>query len=49
MKETRIHLFDQNWMSQLNLSLSFFQASLVVVLVVLQLNNRNGERFNYCY
>ena len=46
MKETRIQLFDQNCISQLNLSLIFFKASPVVVLTVLKLNKRNRERFN---
>ena len=48
MKEARIQLFDQNYISQLNLSLIFFQAPLFVVLIVLKLNNRNGEHFNNC-
>ena len=46
MKETRIQLFDQNCISQLNLSLIFFQAPSVVVLIVLKLNKGNGKRLN---
>ena len=48
MKETRIQLFNQNCISQLNLSLIFFQAPPFVVLIVLKLNKRNGEHFNSC-
>ena len=46
MKDTRIQLFDQYCVSQLNLSLVFFQAPPVVVLIVLELNKRNVECFN---
>ena len=47
-KERRIQLFDQNCISQLNLSLVLSQAHPVVALIVLQLNKRNDERFNNC-
>ena len=46
MKETSIYLFDQNFINQLNLSLFFFQARPVVVLIVLKVSKRTGERFN---
>ena len=36
MKKTRIQLFNQNCISQLNLSLIFFQTPPVVVLIVLK-------------
>ena len=46
MKETRIQLFDQNCISQLNLSLIFFQVPPIAVLIALKLNKGNGERLN---
>ena len=46
IEETTIQLFNQNCISQLNLSLIFIQAPLVVELIVFKLNKRNGERFS---
>ena len=45
MKETRIQLSNQNCVSELNLSLIFFQDFPVVVLIVLKLNKRVGKHF----
>ena len=46
MKETRMQPFDQDCISQLNLSLIFFQAAPVVGLIVLKLDKRIGDCFN---
>ena len=49
MKEIRMQVFNQNYTSQLNLILIFSQVPLFVVLTVLKLSKRNGERFNNRY
>ena len=46
MREITMPLSDQNYKSQLNLILLFFQVLPLFVLIVLKLNKRNGERFN---